>query len=151
MGLINFYHLTQSAPEQVLSNLASRALEQGWKIELRGRDLARLEQLDLALWSLGETSFLPHGMAGGPHDVLQPILLTMAPSGDGRQAVMAVDGAEVAASEADTHERVWILFDGHDPEALQKARAQWKALTSEGAKAAYWSEESGRWQKKAES
>ncbi|MEX1662688.1 DNA polymerase III subunit chi [Thioclava sp. 15-R06ZXC-3] len=151
MGQVNFYHLTYSAPEQVVSNLAARAIEQGWKIELRGRDLARLDQLDLRLWQMGEASFLPHGKAGGPHDGLQPLLLTTFPAGDARDALMALDGAEVSAADTETHKRVWILFDGNDAQALNVARGQWRALTGAGAKAAYWSEESGRWEKKAES
>jgi DNA polymerase-3 subunit chi len=151
MGQVNFYHLTHSTLEQVVNNLATRALEQGWKIELRGRDLARLDQLDQRLWQMGKTSFLPHGLAGGPHDALQPILLATTPATDAREAVMAVHGAEIDAADSETHKRVWILFDGNDPEAVQHARSQWKALTGAGAKAAYWSEESGRWEKKAES
>ena len=35
--------------------------------------------------------------------------------------------------------------------ALDAARGQWRALTGAGCKAQYWSEESGRWEKKAES
>ena len=40
--------------------------------------------------------------------------------------------------------------DGNDPAALDIARGQWKALTDAGCAAQYWSEESGRWEKKAE-
>lgn len=151
MGQVNFYHLTHSSLEEVVTNLASRALEQGWKVELRGTDAERLDRLDQRLWLMGEASFLPHGLAGGPHDALQPILLTTTPASDGRQAVMAVDGAQVSAEETDAHHRVWILFDGNDPQAVQQVRGQWKALTGAGAKAIYWSEEGGRWEKKAES
>jgi DNA polymerase IIIc chi subunit len=43
-----------------------------------------------------------------------------------------------------------ILFDGHDPGAVQAAREQWKTLTGAGLAAKYWSEESGRWEMKAE-
>jgi DNA polymerase-3 subunit chi len=46
--------------------------------------------------------------------------------------------------------RVCILFDGNDDAALDTARGQWKALTRAGCSAQYWSEESGRWEKKAE-
>ena len=35
-------------------------------------------------------------------------------------------------------------------ETVEAARGQWKALTGAGLSAQYWSEESGRWQKKAE-
>ena len=37
-----------------------------------------------------------------------------------------------------------------DP-AVVGAREQWRGLTKAGAKAQYWSEETGQWQKKAES
>ena len=63
---------------------------------------------------------------------------------------MSVHGAEVSATEIAALERVCILFDGNDPEALDHARGQWKALKAAGASAQYWSEESGRWEKKAE-
>jgi len=42
------------------------------------------------------------------------------------------------------------LFDGTDPDAVTAARGQWKALTTAGCAAKYGSEESGRWEKKAE-
>lgn len=64
---------------------------------------------------------------------------------------MSVGGAEVSADEVARADRVCILFDGHDFDAVQQARVQWKSLTGAGAQAQYWSEESGRWEKKAES
>ena len=63
---------------------------------------------------------------------------------------MAIDGAEVAPEEVETLQRVCILFDGTDPEAVNQARSQWKTLTDAGCSAQYWSEEGGRWEKKAE-
>jgi DNA polymerase-3 subunit chi len=47
-------------------------------------------------------------------------------------------------------ERVCILFDGNATASLDAARVQWKALTDAGCSAQYWSEASGRWEKKAE-
>ena len=35
-------------------------------------------------------------------------------------------------------------------EVEEHARVQWKTLTDAGCSAQYWSEESGRWEKKAE-
>jgi DNA polymerase-3 subunit chi len=63
---------------------------------------------------------------------------------------MCIDGADVAPEEVLALERVCILFDGNDDAALNVARAQWKALTGAGCSAQYWSEDSGRWEKKAE-
>ena len=145
-----FYHVTQSAVEGVVETLLTRALAQGWRVELRGTDPALMDWLDQKLWLGPEDAFLPHGLAGGPHDALQPVLLTAAPRPEGRQAVMTLDGAEVTPAEVAAAERVWILFDGRDEAAVVRARGQWKALTAAGTAAQYWSEESGRWQKKAE-
>jgi len=145
-----FYHVTQSPVEDVVANLLARAWKQGWRVELRGTDPTRMDWFDQKLWMGGDESFLPHGLAGGPHDALQPILLTTAPRAADRQAVMSVDGADVGADEVAEAERVWILFDGRDPTAVNHARDQWKMLTAAGATAQYWSEESGRWEKKAE-
>ena len=145
-----FYHVTQAPVEEVLETLLTRALAQGWRVECRGTDPARMDWLDQKLWLGGDESFLPHGLEGGPHDDLQPVLLSTRPHGAGRQAVMTLDGAEVSAEEVGTHERVWILFDGRDERAVQRARDQWRALTAAGAAAQYWNDESGRWEKKAE-
>ncbi|WP_420023905.1 DNA polymerase III subunit chi [Cereibacter azotoformans] len=145
-----FYHLTRSSAEDTLRLLLPRALAQGWRVMLRGTDRGRLEALDLALWRVPEDGFLPHGMDGGPHDAAQPVLLGTGAIGNGAQALMLLDGAETDAAEAAPLERVWILFDGLDEGQLVHARGQWKALTGAGLKAQYWSEESGRWEKKAE-
>lgn len=145
-----FYHVTQSAVEDVVANLLNRALSQGWRVELRGRTPERMEWYDQRLWAGVDEEFLPHGLAGGPHDARQPVLLTHTPRPEGRQAVMVVEGADVTPAEIGATERVWILFDGRDPMAVEHARGQWRDLTGAGASAQYWSEESGRWEKKAE-
>ena len=91
-------------------------------------------------------------LPGGKHDALQPILLTAGTEvPNGALCLMAVDGAEVTPDECGGLERVCILFDGNDPAAVDHARGQWKALTGAGIASQYWSEEDGRWQKKAES
>lgn len=118
---------------------------------VRGTDRARLSALDERLWLGPEEGFLPHGLAGGPHDALQPVLLTVkndAPNG--ATCLMSIDGAEVSAGELALFDRVCVLFDGNDPTALNQARGQWKQIKDAGCQAQYWSEESGRWEKKAE-
>lgn len=135
-----------------LPRLLEKSLEVGWRVAVRGTDAARLDWLDEKLWLGAEDGFLPHGRAGGPHDALQPILLTTDLSAANQPAcVMAIDGAELQAAEVSALERACILFDGHDPSAVDAARTQWRRLTGDGVSAQYWSEESGRWQKKAES
>jgi DNA polymerase-3 subunit chi len=149
MGVVMFYHLTTSGREDTARALLGRALGQGWRVMLRGTDDAQLQRLDMALWEGPADAFLPHGVQGGAHDARQPILLGRGPIGNAAQALMAVDGAQVDPAEAAGLERVFILFDGHDPAAVDAARGQWKALTGAGLAAQYWSEDSGRWEKKA--
>lgn len=151
MGAAYFYHLTRAPVEVTLPLLLGKALGAGWRVAVRGRSDERLDWLDEKLWLGPDEGFLPHGRAGGPHDADQPVLLTTgADLPNGAACVMSVDGAAVEAQEVAALERVCILFDGHDAAALDHARGQWKALTGAGCAAQYWSEESGRWEKKAE-
>lgn len=146
MGEAYFYHLTRNAVDVTLATLLTRSLAQSWRVAVRGGDAGRLDWLDDRLWQ-GD-GFLPHGLAGGPHDARQPVLLTAGPAGD-RDCLMAVDGAEVAPAEVTAMKRTCILFDGTDGEAVSRARVQWKTLTDAGCAARYWSEESGKWEEKA--
>ncbi|MCC5985640.1 MAG: DNA polymerase III subunit chi [Rhodobacteraceae bacterium] len=152
MGHAMFYHLTRRPLEETLPMLIGKALQAGWRVAVRGTDRARLDWLDEKLWLISDDSFLPHGLAGGPHDADQPVLLTdgTALPNDPRYLV-SIDGAEIAAGEVRAMERACILFDGSDAAALDRARAQWRALTGAGLRAEYWSEESGRWEKKRDS
>ncbi|WP_121063566.1 DNA polymerase III subunit chi [Chachezhania antarctica] len=151
MGAVYFYHLTQRPLEATLPALLDRARGAGWRVAVRGRDRARLEWLDEKLWLGPEDGFLAHGLAGSEHDADQPVLLTTDGTlPNGAQCVMSVDGAEIAPEEMTGLERACILFDGNDQAALDTARGQWKQLTDAGCAAQYWSEESGRWEKKAE-
>lgn len=151
MGAAYFYHLTRRPLAETLMMLLGKSLENGWRVAIRGTDRAGLEALDQALWLGPEEGFLPHGLAGGAYDADQPVLLTeQMEAANAPHCVMSVAGAEVTAAEVAALDRVCVLFDGNDEQALGRARAQWKALKEAGASAQYWSEESGRWEKKAE-
>ncbi|CAN0334009.1 MAG: DNA polymerase III subunit chi [Mameliella sp.] len=152
MGDAYFYHLTRRPLELMLPDLLAKSLERGWRVAVRGTDPNRMDWLDQKLWQGPEEGFLPHGLSGGPHDADQPVLLTTdAQAANDPGCLMAIDGAEVSADEVGALDRVCVLFDGGDGAAVQRARDQWRLLTGAGCKAQYWSEESGRWEKKAES
>lgn len=152
MGEAFFYHMTRSPLEETLPVLLAKALEAGWRVAVRGPDAGRLDALDRRLWLGPEEGFLPHGRAGGPHDADQPVLLTTgAEAANAPDCLVSVDGAEIGADEVAAARRAMVLFDGNDPDAVERARGQWRALTGAGAKAKYWSQESGRWEMKAES
>lgn len=146
---VMFYHLTNSSLEETAFTLLGRALGADWRVMVRGPAEA-LDRLDAALWTLHDDSFLPHGREGGPHDALQPVLLGEGAIGNDANCLMVVGGADFAPDEATPLERLWVLFDGLDTAALARARDQWREVVSAGVAAQYWSEESGRWEKKAE-
>ena len=150
MGTVMFYQLLRSAPEDTLAVNAPRALAQGWRVMVRGTDPAALDRLDAALWLKGgDEGFLPHGLEGGPQDAEQPMLIGLGAPANGAKVLALVDGAGSEDAEIATMERVWVLFDGNDDTRLQAARGQWKAMTAAGHAAQYWSEDTGRWEKKA--
>jgi DNA polymerase III subunit chi len=151
MGAAFFYHLSRKSLAETLVMLLGKSLDNRWRVAVRGTDASALAALDQALWRGPEDGFLPHGMAGGAQDADQPVLLTTTADAPNQpNCVMSVHGAEVSAEEVGALDRVCILFDGMDEAAVAHARTQWKALKDAGASAQYWSEESGRWEKKAE-
>ena len=147
MGAVFFYHLTRRPLEATLPQLLERSLERGWRVVVRGRNPDRMAWLDERLWLGPEDAFLPHGLSGGPHDALQPVLLTTDP-GLGADCLICVDGALPSVADANAAERTCLLFDGGDASAVEAARGTWKELSDAGCAAQYWSEESGRWEMK---
>ena len=150
MGAAYFYHLTRQPLEVALPALLEKASGAGWRIEVRGTSLERMQWLADKLWLGADDGFLAHGLAGGSEDAQQPILLTTNAE-PGFECIMSIDGATLDPQEVSDSQRVCILFNGLDENAMQQARSQWKTLTEAGCAAQYWSEESGRWQKKADS
>lgn len=146
---VMFYHLTHSSVEETAFTLLSRALAAGWRVMLRG-DAETLARLDDTLWTQNDNSFLPHGREGGPHDAAQPVLLGEGAIGNSANCLMIVGSAEFEPAEAAPLDRLWVLFNGLDNAALARARDQWRAVVGAGVTAQYWSEETGRWEKKAE-
>ncbi len=149
MALALFYHLRRATVEETVAPLLNRALAQGWRVMLRGTAPERLEALDARLWVEPADGFLPHGLEGGPHDAAQPVLIGQGAAVNGARGLMLIDGAVAGTDEAQAMERLWILFDGADPAAVEAARGQWRRLTAGGIAAQYWSDEGGRWQMKS--
>lgn len=133
-----FYHLERSSLAEALPPLLEKARAKGWKAFVRVGSPARLDELDDALWTYRDDSFLPHGRADAPHAERQPILLSLdAERANGAELVVLVDGAAAPAHVEDAA-RCVILFDGGDEEAVHAARQTWKSLKSAGAALSYW-------------
>jgi len=146
---IFFYHLERRTLEDVLPTLLLRSVEKGWRATVQSTSEERIEALDSLLWAFSEESFLPHGTAKDGQASDQPIYLTV--EGDNpnqAQVRFLIDGAEF--DDLSSYQRVVFVFDGRDPEAVTRARAQWQTARGSGHKVSYWQQDiGGRWQQKA--
>jgi DNA polymerase-3 subunit chi len=143
-----FYHLKGQTPEQVLPALLQKSVERGWRVVIQASSEERVEALDAHLWTWREDAFLPHGTWRDSEAAEQPILLTLNDDNPNRAAVrFLIEGAAVPGDAA-AYERVVLLFDGNDPDAVEAARAHWSAAKSAGFEVTYWqADENGRWQR----
>ena len=142
------YHLKGEALEAVLGPVLEKTLERGWRALVCARRGEMLARLDLSLWTFREASFLPHGRIEAGDPASQPILLATDPVGPNAPDVLfLVDRAPVP--EAFSGERIVLILDGEDPEALDAARSAWREVEARGWPRSYWQREAGRWVKKA--
>ena len=150
MTEIWFYHLQRQPLEAVLPTLLGKSLERGWRAVVRATSEERLAALDDHLGTFADESFLPHGTDRDPDAGEQPVVLTLADRNPNNAAVLfLVEGAPVPA-DASAYQRLVLLFDGNDEDALADARAHWKSVKAGGFEATYWQQDPrGRWEKKA--
>lgn len=148
MTEILFYQLKGQTPEQVLPGLLQKSLERGWRVVVQASSDERVEALDAHLWTWREDSFLPHGTWRDAEAADQPIVLTVDEENpNGATVRFLVDGANLSGDAAG-YERIVLLFDGDDPEAVEMARARWGAAKAAGAEVTYWqADEQGRWRR----
>ncbi len=70
---------------------------------------------------------------------------------NGATALFLIDDAEAAPEEMAEMEVAAVLFDGHDAQAVARARECWRQVTEAGLKAVYWAQDAGGgWVKKHE-
>jgi DNA polymerase-3 subunit chi len=150
MAEILFYHLQNQPLEAVLPTLLQKTLERGWRAVVQVTTEERLSALDDHLWTFTEESFLPHGTDREAHAANQPVLITLSDgNANGASIRFLAEGADLPPDIA-AYQRIAILFDGTDVEALAVARDQWRKVKEEGHEATYWQQdERGRWQRKA--
>ena len=88
----------------------------------------RVEALDAHLWTYRDDSVLPHGVATARDAPDQPILLTAGPdNANGASVRFLVDDADLP-DDATAYERLVLMFDGKDEDAVATARERWKQV-----------------------
>jgi DNA polymerase-3 subunit chi len=148
MTEVLFYHLDRQPLERVLPGLLEKCVERGWATVVQFGSEERCEAIDALLWTYRDEAFLPHGTAKDGQADAQPIWLTTGDDNpNGATVRFVTDGA--ALPDPDGYQRVVLIFDGNDNDAVDRARAAWKALKGTGHDATYWQQsERGRWERK---
>ena len=155
MTEVLFYHLQNMSLESVLPPLLEKSLERSWRVVVQSTSQERADALDAHLWTYRDDSFLPHatwragdaGRAGDAQD--QPIVLAVEAGNPNRAHVrFLIDNAELPA-DSGSYERIVLIFNGEDADALAAARGTWAACKSHGFEVTYWqADERGRWQRR---
>jgi DNA polymerase-3 subunit chi len=150
MTEIFFYQLKGRTLEQVLPPLIMRSLERGWRVVVQAASDERVEALDAHLWTWRDDDFLPHGTWRDPEAAEQPVLLTVNEDNPNGAAVRFLLEGTGVPGDAAAYQRLVLVFDGDDPEAVETARERWGKAKSAGYQVTYWqSDENGRWQRQA--
>jgi DNA polymerase-3 subunit chi len=144
-----FYHLQGRTLEAVLPNLLERSLERGWRVVVQAASEERVEALDAHLWTYLDDGFLPHGTWREAEAAAQPVLLTVHDHNPNAANVrFLIEGVEMPFDFA-SYERIVLIFDGDDEEAVAAARQRWTAAKEAGHSVTYLQpDEQGRWVRK---
>ena len=148
MTEILFYQLKGQTLEQVLPGLLQRSLDRGWRVVVQASSPERVEALDAHLWTWRDDAFLPHGTWRDSEAAEHPVLLTLnADNPNGAIVRFLIEGAAMPEN-ASAYQRIVLLFDGEDAEALDAARARWREAKSAGFEVTYWqTDERGGWRR----
>jgi DNA polymerase-3 subunit chi len=145
-----FYQMQGQKLEGVLTSHLEKSLERGWTVIVQGTSEERMDALDAHLWTYSDDRFLPHGTWRESDAAVQPVLLTVNDGNPNAASVrFLIDGAPVP-EDASAYQRIVLVFDGDDEDAVAAARVHWAEAKTKGFEATYWQpDEQGRWAKKA--
>ena len=146
MTEVLFYHLQNTTLESVLPPLLEKSLERKWRVVVQTASEERADALDTHLWTYRDESFLPH-VTWRERDMQgQPIVITIDESNPNAANVrFLVDDSGIPA-DAENYERLVLIFDGDDDDAIAAARTAWKDCKAKNFDATYWQRDGGgRW------
>ncbi|MDX1975263.1 MAG: DNA polymerase III subunit chi [Rickettsiales bacterium] len=148
MTAIQFYHLTTTSLERALPKLLEKAYSVGMKTLVVTASEEQMESLNQWLWTYNPGNFLPHGSVKEAHQAQQPILLSTSADNQNQATLLVVtDGSMPDAPEQ--FERVFDLFNGSDPQAVEAARRRWSHYKTAGHELTYMRQTpQGSWENK---
>jgi DNA polymerase-3 subunit chi len=147
---VDFYHLQRSPLQDALPRLLAKVYQAGKRAVVVVGDDAVQKDLDTALWTYQDDSWVPHGCAGDPYGGDMPIWFGAEKDAPNKPDVLVLANGQEAINPA-AFQRVLDVFDGHDPAAVAAARIRFKAAMDLGAELYYWQQTAaGGWQIKAQ-
>jgi DNA polymerase-3 subunit chi len=145
---IQFYHLTATPLERALPKLLEKAFAAGLRCVVVTGSAEKTEQLNQLLWTYDAASFLPHGAQADGMVEAQPIFLSPEMTLVNQPSAAFITDGSVVASSA-SFSRVLDLFDGHDTQATEAARARWVKYREMGHTLSYMQQSpQGGWQER---
>ena len=132
MTEVLFYHLQRQPIERVLPQLLRNRSSAAGAWWCRPSSDERVDALDAHLWTYRDDGFLPHGTYRESEAALQPVLLTVQDHNpNGANVRFLIDGAPMPADAAH-YQRIVLMFDGEDDDAVAAARDQLDRSESTG-------------------
>jgi DNA polymerase-3 subunit chi len=121
---------------------------------IRAESADRAAAIDALLWTYNDQTFLPHAQKGDGDAARQPVLISVEDDDPNGANVMFIVGGAVPpewdSDLANMLERIVLMFDGRDPDALATARTAWKNAKAANHDVTYWKESaSGKFEKQA--
>jgi DNA polymerase-3 subunit chi len=110
----------------------------------------RIDALDAHLWTFRDDSFLPHGTFRDPTAADQPVLLTVRDDNPNGATVRFLLDCAPMPADAAQYDRLVLMFDGSDNDAVAEARERWQTAKARGFTVTYWqADDNGRWRRGA--
>lgn len=120
------FHTNISDKVSYACRLARKAYAAGGKLVLLADDAAQAAALDAGLWTVGDTDFLPHALAGDPLAAHAPIIVTDRLDTDFPHYNMLVNLTRATPHGLERFERVFEII-ASDPQDAAAGRQRYSA------------------------
>lgn len=148
---VSFYHLTQGDLDKSVAKLLEKVYEANHRSVLCVKTEDDITHFNKLLWTFSSLAFLPHGSAQDGDPTQQPVYLTTTPEAPNNATILATVNAETIV-DTGLFKRCLDIFNGHDNDAVTKARQRWTQFKDAGHTLTYWKQdEAGRWYQEASS